>query len=466
MVYVVGIVIGGLAVLAVGFLIGRLYSERSSSKTIGELSGQLSRTEQELESFNERVTAGQNRIDELTRELSDRQAQLADMSRQLQEKEKSFAEQRQLLDRARETLQETFKALAADALKTSSTSFLQLAQERLSGILAQAKGDIGKQRDQIDGLVRPLRDTLQRYEQQLRELEKARQEAYGGLDQHLKMLGRTQAELQNRTSELATALRNPQARGRWGELALQRAVEIAGMTEHCDFETQVSADTATGRQRPDMVVHVPGGRRIVVDAKAPCDAYLDAVNTADESSRRSALKRYGQAIRQHIQQLGNKSYWDQFGTDGPELVVLFLPGESFFSAALETDHRLIEQAMENRVVLASPTTLITLLRAVAFGWRQEKLAENAAEIREEGKRLYERLVTFISHLNSLGKNLSDTVRNYNDAVGSLQQRLLPAARRFNALGITARRELEEPDAIDRQLRELPQVEPEDETPNS
>lgn len=449
--WIVPLVVGILA-LAVGFVFGRLHSERATSRALGELEGQRLQTEQQLADLRQQLVERQIRIDALAAELSDQKAQLADVNRQITERQKAFEEQRQLLDRAKETLQETFKALAAESLKSSNTSFLQLAQEKLSAILAEAKGDLGKQKEQIEGLVKPLRETLTRYETQLADVEKARQESYSGLKKHLEMLGKTQTELQTSTSALAHAMRNPQVRGRWGELTLQRAAEIAGMTEYCDFHTQVSTD---GKLRPDMVIHLPGGRQIVVDAKVPCEDYLNAVNAGDEQSRLASLKCYAQTVAQHARQLGGKSYWDQFGSDSPEFVVLFLPGESFFSAALGTDHTLIEQAMQNRVILASPTTLIALLRAVAFGWRQEKLAKNAETIREIGNELYERLVSFMGHLSLLGKNLSNTVGNYNDAVGSLERRVFPSARKLNELGITARKEMIEPQPIDHQARQLP-----------
>jgi len=454
MIYV-GYIIVGVITLVAGFIIGRLAAERSTARTIGELEGLRARSEDELARLRDDQKQQNEKIDQLNEDLSDRQAKLADLASKMQEREKSFAEQKANFEKAREQLQETFKALAADSLESTSSSFLKLAQEKLSAVMNQARGDLGKQKDQIELLVKPLQQTLSKYEQQLREIESTRKQAYGGLEKHLKMLGDAQAELQDRTGKLTSALRNPQTRGRWGELTLQRTVELAGMTEHCDFDTQVSADGPTGRLRPDMVVHMPGRRDIVVDAKVPCEDYLNAVEATEEAVRKAALNRYAQTIRRHVQQLGGKSYWEQFGPDRLKYVVLFLPGESFFSAAMGVDHELIEHAMQNRIIIASPTILITLLRAVELGWREEKLAQSANEIREISQDLYERVVNFADHLTSLGRNLDNTVASYNNAIGSFQHRILPAGRKLNSLGITAKRELPDPKIIDRRPRKLP-----------
>lgn len=440
---------------AAGVLVGRLAAERKTSRAIGELEGQRVRTEQELGTLRQEIHEGESKIEQLNGQLSDRRAEIARLTQTVEEREKSIAEQKQTFEKARETLQETFKALAGDALKSTSTSFLELAQEKLTGILNQTKGDLGKQKNELEALIKPMQDTLKRYEEQLRQLEQARTESYGSLRKHLQSLTETQTALQDRTSQLTMALRNPQARGRWGEFTLQRAVEIAGMCEYCDFHTQVSTDGETGRLRPDMVVQLPGSRRIVVDAKVPCDDYLNAVEASDDGLRKAAFSRYAQAVRGHARQLGAKSYWEQFGSESPEFVVLFLPGESFFSAALAADRDLVDQAMQNRIILASPTTLIALLRAVAFGWRQEKLTRSAEEIREVCAELYDRVLVFTEHLAALGKNLDGSLDAYNKAVGTFQTRIQPTARKLNGLGVSAKREMPEPPLIDRTTRQLP-----------
>jgi DNA recombination protein RmuC len=288
----------------------------------------------------------------------------------------------------------------------------------------------------------------------VQEIEKSRNDAYGGLRKHLEELSKTQVELQGKTSELATALKNPKVGGKWGELTLHRTAELAGMAEYCDFYEQVSTDGEKGKFRPDMVVKLPGGRAIAVDSKLSYQSYIEAMNAPDEATKNDALRRYSQAVRSHVQQLSSKSYWDQLSEQSVEFVVLFLPGESFFSAAVGADPDLIDYAIKNGVMPASPTTLISLLKAVAFGWRQEKLAQNAEQIRTLGKEFYERMTTFISHLAEVGSSLNKTVNSYNKAVGSLESRFMPTARKFNELGVGEEGKLPEIEGVDRQPKEL------------
>jgi len=366
----------------------------------------------------------------------------------LKESLANLEEQKRLLGEAEVRLTDTFNALSAQALKSNNKAFLDLARTTFETIQATARGDLDGRKQAIDSLVSPLREALEKYDKGIHEIESARQAAYGGLDEQLRTLALTNQQLQKETGSLATALRVPQVRGRWGEMTLRRSAELAGMSEYCDFSEQQTMENEAGvSQRPDMVVNLPGGRKIVVDAKVPLQAFLDALSGSTNEERTMAFARHGQLVRDHMNALASRSYWEQF-PDAPEVVVLFLPGESFFSAAVEQDRTLMEDGMEKRVILATPTTLIALLRAVAYGWRQEGLAKNSQEISDLGRQLHDRIRTFVAHFEGLGSSLRRAVDNFNKARASLESRVLPGARKFKELKSTSGDDIAEIDSID------------------
>jgi DNA recombination protein RmuC len=358
--------------------------------------------------------------------------------------EKAVEESRARTDDERQGLAGTFAELSAQALQKNNEQFLALAETKFGQAQTEAQGDLKQRQQAIVQLLGPLSATLARYEQGLQKIEVERRGAYEGLQEKVAQLNHGHEQLQKETRNLVTALRSPQTRGRWGEIQLRRVVEMAGMLAHCDFDEQVSTISDGGRLRPDMIVHVPGGGEIVVDAKVPLQAFLQLVDAEDEPSRRAFQAAHARQLRTHVDQLAKKEYWQQFA-QSPQQVIAFIPGDQLLSAAYESDPTLQEHAMSSGVLLTTPTMLIALLRSAAFGWRQEKLAENAREVQELGTELYERLRTMSSHLQKLQRSLTASVMAYNDAVGSLESRVLVSARRFPALGVVSEEQAEIPD---------------------
>ncbi len=430
----------------IGLLFGSLIAWLALRSRTAGLNARLSLMEKELASEK----AGLARLQQAHTELV---AGKARAESALEVERKTSNEKIELVTNAREELGNAFKAMAADALDSNSMSFLRIAQESLKRFQSEAENDLEARQKAVADMVAPVRDSLNKVDAQIQQMEVARGDAYGELRAQVQSLIATQKDLQSETGNLVRALRTPNVRGRWGEIQLRRVVEIAGMLSYCDFAEQESVTTEYGRLRPDLVVKLPGGKHVVVDAKTPLQAFLDAFETTDEDTRRACLANHARQVRDHMNTLAGKKYWEQFEAT-PEFVVMFLPGETFFSAALEQDSGLIEHGVLNRVIPASPTTLIALLKAINYGWNQEKLARNAQQISELGKELHDRLRLLAGHISSVGTGLDRAVESYNKAVGSLESRVLVSARKFAELGASVADDIPELEPIETTAREL------------
>jgi len=356
-------------------------------------------------------------------------------------------------DQIRQQLSESFGALSSQALKHNSEEFLKLAQENLKQFQTQAHASLSEKEKAFEHLIKPIKETLEKTDLQIQGMEKERREAYGSLHKHLENMAESQTLLKNETRNLVNALRRPEVRGQWGEMTLKRLAELAGMVEHCDFYEQESIKTDEGMQRPDMIVRMPDGREIVVDVKTPLDAYLNAIEADNDTTRQQELVRHARNVRNRVNELASKAYWTQF-KNAPDFVVLFIPGDQFLTAALDNDRSLLEDALRQQVILSTPTSFVALLRAVGYGWRQEQLAQNAEQIRHLGEELYNRLATFASHLQKLGKSLDSTLKHYNSAVGSFDSRVLPGAQKFIEMGISSKSKIDVSDQIETGVRIL------------
>jgi DNA recombination protein RmuC len=381
--------------------------------------------------------------------------ELAVMKAQVKNEQQLEQEREQALTHALERMKSSFDSVAGQSLRSNSEIFLKLAREHLGQHQQKAVDTLTQREKAIETMLTPIRETLAKTEQQMQRIEKERAESFGSLKSSLESMALGQQALQRETRTLVNALRRPEVRGRWGEMTLKRLAELAGMVEHCDFNEQVHVRTDDGNLRPDMIVHMPDGRDLVVDVKTPLDAYLEAVDAQTDELRAVAMRRHAQAITERIRQLGAKSYWSQF-EKSPDFVILFIPGDQFLSAALAETPTLLEDAIRQDVIIATPTSFVALLKAVAYGWRQMALAHNAETIRTLAEDLYKRLAVFASHLTKMGRNLGTTVDAFNSAVGSLERQVLPGARKFTELGVRPEREIEMVEPIDRLTRE-PQI---------
>jgi DNA recombination protein RmuC len=451
------VVICVLVGVAIGIVIGRMMARE----------GVRSEYDKRVADAERRALTAEAAVPELRAQLKDKDSSFEGLRRRLDSEmtarataetallaeTKRLEEERALLAHAQDKLKETFQAVAAQALNSNNESFLQLAKSTLERYQTEAKKELEARQTAVATLVDPIKNSLDKVDAQIQELEKARHVAYGTLSEQVKSLIGSQQKLESETSKLVTALRAPNVRGRWGEIQLRRVVEIANMLPYCDFTEQPSVTTSDGRLRPDLIVKLPGGKNVVVDAKAPLQAYLNALEAENDDHRKAHLVAHAKQIREHMTKLSSKAYWEQFQPT-PEFVVMFLPGEVFFSAALEQDPVLIEEGVMQRVIPASPTTLIALLRAVAYGWTQVKMARNAQEISDLGKELYERLRTVAVHLENVGKGLDRAVECYNKAVGSMETRVMVSARKFAELGPAVTDEITELEPIEKTTRTL------------
>ena len=362
--------------------------------------------------------------------------------------QESLQQEREIaFEAANAQLTKAFSELANQSLKSNSENFLRLAEQNLGVEREKAKRELSEREKAVETLVKPIRDALEASQKQIAELEKSRSEAYGGIKSQLEAMQVSQKSLTQETQNLVKALRRPEVRGRWGEITLRRLVELAGMVEHCDFQEQVHSVGDDQVIRPDMIVRMPDRRELVVDVKTPLDAYLEAVEADNDAQRKLGLERHAKNVRAHIRMLASKAYWGQF-EESPEFVILFIPGDQFLSAALNEDPDLIEYALSEQIILATPTSFVALLKAVAYGWRQLALADNAQEIRKLAEDLYGRLATFVSHMNKVGRQLASSVESYNRAVGSLERSVLPGARKFVELGVQEKKPIETLETLD------------------
>ncbi|MDR2737174.1 MAG: DNA recombination protein RmuC [Gracilibacteraceae bacterium] len=453
-VFVLGLLIGGvLGVLAA------LARGKSGQGRLAEENAVLREKNARIPQLESVLAAERREKEENQRLASEQRASVAELLVRLEVAEDRQLEQAEVLAKAKDEMNQAFRVLAADALKQNNEMFVEMANSSLARYQVQANAELEKRETAVSELVKPIRDSLAQVHDKIHEIEQVRVGAYHGLSEQVVSMAAGQEKLQRETSRLVMALKTPIVRGRWGEIQLKRVVELAGMLERCDFEQQPVTDGENGRQRPDLIVHMPGHKRIVVDAKVPLAAYMEALEVEDEEGKAVKMRLHARQVRQHINNLTSKAYWRGLGFT-PELVVMFLPGEMLFSAALEQDPALLEYGAQQRVIVATPTTLIALLKTVAYGWQHEQLAENARQIQQIAQELYDRIGGLVGHVDDMGGALRKAAGAYNAMIGTLESRVLVSVRRFHDLGVSAGEPLAQLEGVREDLRETPELGPE------
>jgi len=441
---------------AAGYAIGRIATRRDPQST-----ARIAGLEAQLEAAQEHGRRLGAQSAELEHDVDVLRAQLEDAQKRATANE----ERVRVMGDSKQALENAFRSLSAEALRSNNQQFLDLARASLAEFQQSAKGDLEKRQQAIDALVSPVRASLDKVDEKIHALERAREQAYGEIRQQFAQMADSQHQLRTETAALVKALRQPHVRGRWGEIQLRRVVEMAGMMLHCDFVEQEASEAEDGKLRPDLIVKLPGNRHIVVDSKAPVSAYMEAHEATSDEVRKAKIQLHAQLVRRHLEALAKKSYWDQFQPT-PEVVVMFIPGEAFYSAALEADPTLLDSGFGQNVIIASPASLMALLKAASYGWRQESIAENAREISQLGQELHARLGVMADHLARVGKGIAAATDSYNAAIASFESRVLVSARRFKELGATSQEaeiiELRAVEATARRLPSGPKATPENE----